>query len=211
MFQKKTRAVALICVALLFLVGCSALQEAAAQPSPTAPVTQLDQSSQNLTEADLAALYSQTQLVSLDLRGNDLSPDAVAALMAALPNCAITWSVPLGTARFDSTSTSLVLPADVTAEELARLSLFPALTTVDATAVSDSATLKAMRRNFRRSPFNGTSTYWVRAILPTQPRWISRAPRSRMQARWLRRFSRSRSLRRSTSRVRRSRLRRCRR
>ncbi len=144
MFQRKTRAIALICFALLFLVGCSALQEVAAQPSPTVPVTQLDQSSQNLTDADLAALYTQTQLVSLDLRGNELSPDAVAALMAALPNCAVTWSIPLGTARFDSTSTTLVLPADVAAEELARLSLFPALTTVDATAVSDSAALKAI-------------------------------------------------------------------
>ncbi|MEZ4628299.1 MAG: hypothetical protein R2912_09550 [Eubacteriales bacterium] len=60
---------AAVCLSLLFAAGCSILEpEAAATPAPTAPATQLDQSNQNLTDADLTALYAQTQLVSLDLR-----------------------------------------------------------------------------------------------------------------------------------------------
>jgi Leucine-rich repeat (LRR) protein len=145
MTPKRALAAALICLSLLFAAGCSILEpEAAATPAPTAPATQLDQSNQNLTDADLTALYAQTQLVSLDLRGNALSVEAVQSLQAALPSCDILWSIPLGSAQFDSNSTQIVLPADTAASELSRLSLFPALTTVDASAVSDSTALKAV-------------------------------------------------------------------
>jgi len=145
MLPKKVLTAALICLVLVFAAGCSILSpEAAATPAPTAPVTELDQSNQNLTDADLTALYAQTQLISLDLRGNALSVEAVQALQSALPNCDILWSISLGSASFDSNSTELVLPADVAADELSRLSLFPALTSVDASAVSDSAALKAI-------------------------------------------------------------------
>lgn len=145
MIPKRVFAAALISLALVFAAGCSILNpEAAATPAPTAPATELDRSNQNLTDADLTALYAQTQLVSLDLRGNALSVEAVQALQSALPGCDILWSIPLGSASFDSGSTELTLPADVATDELPRLSLFPALTTVDATAVSDAAALKAI-------------------------------------------------------------------
>ena len=143
MSPKKSLALALACLSFLCLLGCAAPKETAEPPAATAPVTQLDQSNKGLTDADLSALYAQTQLTSLDLRGNDLSADAVAALIAALPDCEIVWSVPLGGARFDSTSTELVLPADTTAEEFSRLSLFPLLTKVDAGAMRDYDALKA--------------------------------------------------------------------
>jgi hypothetical protein len=113
MIPKRVFTAALICLVLVFAAGCSILSpEPAATPAPTAPATELDQSNQNLTDADLTALYAQTQLVSLDLRGNALSVEAVQALQSALPNCDILWSIPLGSASFDSNSTALVLPAD---------------------------------------------------------------------------------------------------
>lgn len=143
MSPKKSLVLALVCLSLAWLTACSGAQEQAQQPAATAPATQLDQSNKGLTDADLSALYAQTQLANLDLRGNDLSPEAVAALIAALPNCDVVWSVPLGGARFDSTSTELTLPADATADDLSRLSFFPALTQVDASAVSDYDALKA--------------------------------------------------------------------
>ena len=142
MSPKKALVLALVCLSLVGLFGCSNLPEAAEQPAATAPVTQLDQSNKGLADADLSALSAQTQLTNLDLRGNDLSVDAVAALIAALPNCEVLWSIPLGSARFDSTTTELVLPADATADDLTRLSLFPALVKVDASSMTVYAALK---------------------------------------------------------------------
>ena len=142
MSPKKTLVLALVCLSLIGLLGCTSSEEATAEPAVTAPITQLDQSNKGLTDADLTALYAQTQLTNLDLRGNDLSIDAVSALIAALPNCEIVWSIPLGSARFDSTSAELVLPADMTTDELSRLSLFPLLAKVDASAVSYYDALK---------------------------------------------------------------------
>ena len=142
MSPKKSFVLALVCLSLVCFLGCTAPKEATEEPAATASATQFDESNKGLTDADLPALYAQTQLTNLDLRGNDLSIDAVSSLLAALPNCEIVWSVPLGGARFDSTSTELVLPAGTTAEELSRLSLFPALTKVDASAVTDYEALK---------------------------------------------------------------------
>ena len=145
MSAKKVLAIGLTVFALVFAAGCSLLSPApAATPEPTAAATTLDLSNQSKTDADLTALYAQTQLVSLDLRGNALSVDAVTALQAALPNCTILWSIPLGSASFDSDSTELVLPADMTADELKNLSLFVQLANVDASAFSDAAAIKTL-------------------------------------------------------------------
>lgn len=157
MSAKKVLAAGLTALALVITAGCSLLQPApAATPEPTEAATTLDQSNQNLTDADLTALYAQTQLVSLDLRGNALSVDAVTALQAALPNCAILWSIPLGSASFDSNSTELVLPADMTADELKNLSLFPQLTNVDASAFSDAAAIKTLAAELKNVSFRWT-------------------------------------------------------
>ena len=143
MSPKKKLALALVCASIVCFLGCTSPKETPEPPAATAPVAQLDQSNKGLTDADLPALYTQTQLTTLDLRGNDLSADAVTALIAALPNCEVIWSIPLGSARFDSTSTELTLPADTTAKELSRLSLFPALAKVDAGTIQDYEALKA--------------------------------------------------------------------
>jgi len=143
MFHNKTLIIALIALLLVFSLGCAGQTAAPAAEQTSAP-TQLDKSNASLTDADLDALYTQTSLTNLDLRGNELSPDAVAALQAALPDCAILWSVPLGADRFDSDSTELVLPAGTTEDELSLLSLFPALTQVDASALTDTTGISAI-------------------------------------------------------------------
>lgn len=145
MSAKKTLVLAIIALMLLNLSACAVLSAEPATPEATAPATQLDRANQNLTDADLLALTAQTQLLLLDLRGNTLTVPAVAQLQLALPNCEILWSIPLGSARFDSTSSALVLPADTTAEELANLKLFPALTSVDASAVDAYDALKSIQ------------------------------------------------------------------
>ncbi|NLI52831.1 MAG: leucine-rich repeat domain-containing protein [Clostridiales bacterium] len=141
----KFAAIALTCLALAAVSGCaSPAADTPAAPAATVSVTQLDKSNAGLADADLAALYPETQLTLLDLRGNDLSPEAVSALQAALPNCEILWSIPLGSSRFDSSSDEITLPADTAAEELERLKLFPFLTRVDATACAAYDALKAI-------------------------------------------------------------------
>jgi Leucine-rich repeat (LRR) protein len=154
MSPKKALALALIAAALVGLAGCSTLTGETPAPEATAVATTLDQSNQNLTDADLSALSIQTQLTTLDLRGNNLSVAAVEQLKAALPNCDIAWSIPLGSTRFDSTSVSLALPADTKAEELTNLKLFPALTSVDATAINAYDALKAIQLELTNCKIN---------------------------------------------------------
>ncbi len=134
---------AVLLLALMFAFGCTGQSPAEPAAPEGTDITALDRSSAGLTDADLAALYAETELIYLDLRGNELSPEAVGALTAALPNCVILWSVPLGSARFDSGSEEIVLPPDTDAAELERLKLFPNLTRVDATALSDAAAIMA--------------------------------------------------------------------
>ena len=136
--------VALCACGLLFFAGCAGLSAAPEEPGvpQTQAATQLDLRNAGLADADLAAYHTKTSLVSLDLRGNNLSPDAVRALAAALPKCNILWSVPLGSARLDSDSAEITLPADMPADELSRLSYFPDLTRVDATALNDAAAVR---------------------------------------------------------------------
>ena len=143
MNRKKNLLIALILLALLLFSGCAGLAPAPEAPS-AAPVTQLDMRSAGLTDADLSAFYTEKNLTKLDLRGNGLSPMAVSALQAKLPKCEILWSIPLGTARFDSDSAEIVLPADTAADELQNLSLFSALQRVDATKLPDAAAVKAV-------------------------------------------------------------------
>ncbi len=138
--------------ALPLLSGC-ALLSAAPEAASTPAVTQLDLRNAGLIDADLSTYYSEKSLVSLDLRGNALSPDAVRALQAALPSCDILWSVPLGSARFDSDSTEITLPADMPADELSRLAFFPALTRVDAAALTDSAAVQAAAEKLPKVEF----------------------------------------------------------
>ena len=144
MSLKKTIALFTLCLLSLALFGCT--KQAEPQEQAASATIQPDQRNKGLTDADLTAFYAQTQLTSLDLRDNDLSIEAVTALIAALPNCEVLWSIPLGSARFDSASTEITLPQDTAAEELSNLSLFPALVRVDATALSAYDALKAIAK-----------------------------------------------------------------
>ena len=139
--KKKLPAFAAVLFLVILLAGCAAAgpAEPAATPTPTA----LDLRSSGLTDADLAALAAQTGLTSLDIRQNDLSIPAVQNLLAALPNCSVLWSIPIGSTRFDSDSVNIILPPDAAAKDLQNLTLFQNLTSVDAAACKEYAALKA--------------------------------------------------------------------
>lgn len=135
----KRLAVALAVLLLaLSLVACDGNvgELLSATPEPVS----LDLSNTNLT--DVSSLLEKTNLVSLDLRGNPISIESYSTLSAALPDCAILWSVPVGDERFDSDAAALALnnlPED--AETL--LSYFPNLKTVSI-AVSDESNYSAL-------------------------------------------------------------------
>jgi Leucine-rich repeat (LRR) protein len=136
----KRLAVALAFLLLaLTLAACDGSVDAllSATPEPAS----LDLSNTNLT--DVSDLLEKTNLVSLDLRGNPISIESYNALSAALPNCEIFWSVPVGGARFDSDSAALTLndlPEDV--ETL--LAFFPNLKTVSIFVSDESNYSKLM-------------------------------------------------------------------
>ena len=104
--------IALCLGAVLALSSCAPKQSDAGSPAGTTDEqvqTTLDLRDKGLT--DVSDLLEQTQLTSLDLRGNEITPADFDALKAALPNCEILWSVPLNGARYDSDSAALKLDA----------------------------------------------------------------------------------------------------
>ena len=138
--MKKTLALAAVLLFLALAVGCAGVSAA---PEATPVPAALDLRNTGLTDADLPALAAQTALTSLDIRGNDLGVSAVQSLLAALPNCQVLWSIPIGSTRFDSDSVNIILPPDATAEDLRNLALFPRLASVDAAACKEYAALEA--------------------------------------------------------------------
>ena len=121
---------AAICLLAVGLVGCGAAK--------------LDQEAESIVITDLSLLEDETfagfdRLRTLDLRAVEVDAARVEAISAAVPDCAILWNVPLGSAAFDSASGTLTLPQDCTAADLANLRFFPALTRVDATACAVDA------------------------------------------------------------------------
>ncbi len=104
---RRTYVLLLTLCLLLLPLGCDGepAAEAVATPEPT-PVV-LDLSNSGLT--DITSLLERTDLSELDLRGNEISARDFASLAAALPDCDILWSVPVGDERFDSDSTSITL------------------------------------------------------------------------------------------------------
>lgn len=103
--------------------------------SATPEPVSLDLSNTNLT--DVSSLLEKTNLVSLDLRGNPISIESYNALSAALPDCAILWSIPVGDERFDSDSTALALN-DLPEDAETLLSYFPNLKTVSIAVSNES-------------------------------------------------------------------------
>ena len=136
---------------LILMIGILLFQGCQSVPSEEIPVdniplftatpapVSLDLSNSGLSDADLSGLEDQQQLLSLDLRGNDLSPDAVIALSEKLPSCSIVWSIPVGMQRFDSTSRSISVSEDVSPSDLEALLLFPNLISADLTRCRDTS------------------------------------------------------------------------
>lgn len=137
-------AAALVC--LLALGGCSYVKGALTGATPE-PQT-LDLSNTNLT--DVSGLLDKTNLVSLDLRGNPISAADYETLRAALPNCEILWSVPVGDERVDSDAQALTL-AELPEDAIPLLSHFPDLKTVTI-SVSDESNYAALMELAARYP-----------------------------------------------------------
>lgn len=126
--------------AVLALSSCAPRQSDAGRDAGTTSEqaeTTLDLRDKGLS--DVTDLLKQTQLTSLDLRGNAITAADFQALRVALPNCKILWSVPVGETRFDSDSTALVL--DTAPDGLADvLAYFPRLESVQLASAPDDAT-----------------------------------------------------------------------
>ena len=107
--------------------------------------TTLDLRGKGLT--DVTDLLQKTQLTEIDLRDNEITTADFVALSAALPDCEILWSVPLGETRFDSDSTALLL--DVATDNLVdMLAYFPQLQSVQLAAAPDAATAKDLAERY---------------------------------------------------------------
>ncbi len=130
-----------LCIgAALVLASCAPKQSDAKGSADTTDEqakTTLDLRDKGLS--DVTDLLKQTQLTSLDLRGNEITAADFDALKAALPNCEILWSVPVGEARYDSNSTALTL--DTAPAGLGdALAYFPLVTSVQFKTAPDDAT-----------------------------------------------------------------------
>ncbi len=133
--------------AVLVLAACTPKEQATseAQAQEEQAVTTLDLRDKGLT--DVSDLLTQTQLTSIDLRGNEITAADFDALKAALPNCEILWSVPVGSARFDSDTTELKL--DAAADDLSNaLAYFPELKSVQLATAPDEAVAKDLAERY---------------------------------------------------------------
>lgn len=121
--KRLTAALAMLTLALT-LAACGKAGVLSAAPEPAT----LDLSNTNLT--DVTSLLEKTNLASLDLRGNPISIESYQTLAAALPDCAILWSVPVGDERFDSDSTTALALNELPEDAETLLAYFPNLKTV---------------------------------------------------------------------------------
>ena len=103
------------------------------------------------TELDLSGLQIQeleklkelTALKKLNLRGTGISVAQYEMLHTALPECEILWSVPFQGAYFEDTIQELTLET-LSADDLAMLQYFPALTSVNADQCQDYDSILAL-------------------------------------------------------------------
>lgn len=86
----------------------------------------------DLKQARISALKQYPNLQVLDFRAVDVTEAVVLDLLRELPDCRILWLVPIASGRYDNSVSSLTLPADTTAEDIAKLTYFDSLETVDA-------------------------------------------------------------------------------
>lgn len=108
-------------------------------------VTSVDVSGTKIGEFE--KLYELKQLESLNLRDTGITIAQYDAISAALPECAITWSVPFQGGYVDCDTTSLDL-AIITAEDLDVLAYLPELTTVKAESSRNYAVIMELLERY---------------------------------------------------------------
>lgn len=118
-------------LALVLLLTACANPEIPSEKEPAS----LDLSNTGLS--DVTELLSRKDLASLDLRGNPVSIKQYDELSAALPDCDIRWSVPVGDQRVENDVSSAVLSGMVSDLEAA-LSYLPKLNDVKFTNTEEN-------------------------------------------------------------------------
>ena len=85
-----------------------------------------------------------SNLTSVDASAAPLTEEQYLALRSAVPNCDVLWSVPIGSTRFRSDSTSIVIDS-LREEDVHMFAYLPALAQVDARTCTDHAALAALK------------------------------------------------------------------
>ena len=137
------RRVARASLVLAFVLGVSLGMSACAKEIAIAdkPVdrsaTELDLRNRGITGAEqVENLQKLRSLTALDLRDNALTVEAFDAIHSFVPKADVRWSVPLGSARYDSASEQISVP-DFSKADIARLGYFPKLTSLNASGSAD--------------------------------------------------------------------------
>jgi Leucine-rich repeat (LRR) protein len=144
--KRNTPFVFALCLACAFaLFACAPGAASGTNSSAESKPTTLDLSNKGIT--DVSDLAQQTQLTNLDLRGNELSRESFDALKVALPNCDILWSVPIASARYDSSLTALSLDS-ASADLPDMLAYFPALQSLTLSTPPDDAIAAALAEKY---------------------------------------------------------------
>jgi Leucine-rich repeat (LRR) protein len=116
---------------------------------------ELDLRNLEITDAQsLIGLQKLRKLTALDLRDNHISIETFEFFQSELPKCRIRWSVPLGTARYDSESKA-ILTKDFSQNDLGSIAYFPLLETFDATGSTNYTALVSAQTNYPAVAF-----YW---------------------------------------------------
>ena len=98
--MKRIFLIAVVALAALFMTGCDLFVDRSA--------TEL--AFDDVQLIDVEDLQKYESLQTLDIRNADVTTELYDQLHAALPNCTILWSVPVGESRIDNQVTQVVLP-----------------------------------------------------------------------------------------------------
>jgi len=110
--------------------------------------TELDLRNCGIADAEsMQELRKLRKLTALDLRDNALSAEAYEEIHALVPKADVRWSVPLGSARYDSASGQIAVP-DFSKADVKLLGYFPKLASLDASGSVDYEALKEAQATY---------------------------------------------------------------
>lgn len=162
--KKAFRRAWIICVAALLLVASLCVFFLACSVTVggsryRTTVTELELSGENID--DFSVLERFSALEYLDLRDTGLTLDEYTKLKASLEDCAILWSVPIGTQLFDSDISEIKLDstAGLTADQLEALRYMEALTSFDISGTGADAAVGA-KLNQLESKLDNCTFLW---------------------------------------------------